>query len=133
MPIDVHPARMRGRTPEQIIADQKEQAAKDKARANAQKAAATDWPVPVKTGDTGFAFVAPMPADTRTEIQKYVDEIAPANIVGRMVKFSKDGKFVTADDDEPIDEAALATLRPRFPLLAGGWHWAPIRKVTDAT
>ena len=42
MPIDTHPARMRGRTPEQIMAQQKEDAAKERARvANAQTAAAT--------------------------------------------------------------------------------------------
>jgi hypothetical protein len=60
-------------------------------------------PVPAKSGDTAVATPAP---DTRTAVQKYIDEIAPANIVGRMVKFSKDGQFVTADDSEPIDEAA---------------------------
>jgi hypothetical protein len=44
--------------------------------------------------------------DTRTAVQKYIDEIAPANIVGRMVKFSKDSQFVTTDGGEPVDEAA---------------------------
>jgi hypothetical protein len=120
MPIDTHPARARGRTPEEITQAQKEQAAKDKARANASKATASSAKpagavqaitpeVLAETGKlptkatSGTALATP---DSRTEVQKYIDEIAPANIVGRMVKFSKDGKFVTADDDEPIDEAA---------------------------
>ena len=33
---------------------------------------------------------------------RYLDEIAPANIVGRMIKFSKDGKFFTPDDEGEI-------------------------------
>ena len=43
----------------------------------------------------------------RTEAQqeyrsRYLDDIAPASIVGRLAKFTKDGQFVTADDGEPI-------------------------------
>jgi hypothetical protein len=47
---------------------------------------------------------APLPAvpDKRTPVQSYLDEIAPASIVGRMVKFGKDGTFVTSDDGETI-------------------------------
>jgi hypothetical protein len=37
-------------------------------------------------------------------VSRYLDEVAPANIVGRMIKFSKDGKFVTHDDGEEISE-----------------------------
>jgi hypothetical protein len=101
MPIDVHPARMRGRSPEQITAEQKEQAARDKARADARKAAVTN--VPVKTSSASTAVAAP---DTRTNVQRYVDEIAPASIVGRLIKFGKEGVFVTADDSEPVPEMA---------------------------
>jgi hypothetical protein len=39
-------------------------------------------------------------------VQKYLDEIAPASIVGRLIKFSKEGKFVTTDDGEPVNEDA---------------------------
>lgn len=42
--------------------------------------------------------------DTRTPQQTYLDEIAPASLVGRQIKFGKDGRFVTADDSEPIGE-----------------------------
>ena len=44
--------------------------------------------------------------DNRTSVQKYVDEIAPASIVGRLIKFGKEGAFVTADDGEPVPETA---------------------------
>jgi hypothetical protein len=44
--------------------------------------------------------------DNRTPLQIYLDEIAPASVVGRIIKFSKDGKFITADDGEPIAEDA---------------------------
>jgi hypothetical protein len=37
-------------------------------------------------------------------VSRYLDEVAPTNIVGRMIKFSKDGKFVTPDDDGEISE-----------------------------
>ena len=43
--------------------------------------------------------------DSRNAIERYVDEIAPPFLAGRMVKFSKDGKFVFADTDEAIDPA----------------------------
>jgi hypothetical protein len=44
--------------------------------------------------------------DQRDPVQQYLDEVAPASIVGRMIKFSKDGRFVTHDDGEPIAEDA---------------------------
>ena len=46
------------------------------------------------------------PPDSRTEIQKYVDEIAPSGITGRLIKFGKGGVFVFADDGEPVPESA---------------------------
>jgi hypothetical protein len=42
--------------------------------------------------------------DTRTPQQAYLDEIAPSGIVGRMVKWSKDGKFITTDDEEEVSQ-----------------------------
>ena len=38
--------------------------------------------------------------------QRYLDEVAPASIVGRMIKFGKDGTFTTTDDGEPIASTA---------------------------
>ena len=95
-------AKRRSRTPEEIVAEQKCQAEKDTA---ARKAAAASS-VPAKAVTAASTTVTTPAPDTRTEAERYVDEIAPASIVGRMIKFSKDGQFVTADDDEPVDEAA---------------------------
>lgn len=83
-------------TPEEIITEQKRIAEAAKPRANAV--------VPARVA-AGTAVTTPAP-DTRTAVQKYIDEIAPANIVGQMVKFSKDSQFVTTDGGEPVDEAA---------------------------
>jgi hypothetical protein len=85
MPIDVHPKR-KGRTPEEVTAEQKRQAAARNVPAVAAKAG-----TPVA-----------MPPDNRSEVEKYVDEIAPSAIAGQMVKFSKDGKFVVSETDEEI-------------------------------
>jgi hypothetical protein len=105
MSIETHPLsgiRRRGRTPEAIVADQKAQAAKEKT----QKAKAA---VPAKAAPTNTP-VKPAAAvaipDNRTEVQKYLDEIAPAGIAGRLIKFTKEGVFATADDGEPVPEAA---------------------------
>ena len=63
------------RTPEEIITQQKA----DAARALATRPAATP-PAVV--------------ADKRSDVEKYVDEIAPSMIAGKLIKFSKEGKFV---------------------------------------
>jgi hypothetical protein len=80
-------------TPEQIKAAQVKRADKDLAAVKAK------LPALATNGGTAVA-----PPDTRTSVQRYVDDIAPANIVGRMIKFGKSGTFITADDDEVIDE-----------------------------
>jgi hypothetical protein len=80
-------------TPEQIKAQQNRQAEADRSAIQAN--------LPAKT--TGTAVAAP---DSRTVVQKYLDEISPASIVGRMVKFTKNGEFVTSDDDTVIGEDA---------------------------
>jgi hypothetical protein len=107
MPIDVHPRR--GRSPEEITKEQKAQAEKDKAekdkaRVNAQKTVMATAVMPAKP-DTATA-VATLAPDTRTPEQRYLDEIAPAAITGRLIKFGKEGTFVTADDGEPVPEGA---------------------------
>ena len=58
-------------------------------------------------------------ADNREYRQRYLDEVAPASIVGRMVKFSKEGKFVTSDDDQEIPEDAEFTVLAEETLI--GW------------
>jgi hypothetical protein len=42
--------------------------------------------------------------DNRPYVARYLDDLAPSSTVGRILKFSKDGRFVTADDDSPISE-----------------------------
>ena len=58
------------------------------------------------SGTAGMAAKRPSPAvaanDQRDLVQRYLDEVAPASIVGRMIKFGKEGQFVTPDDGEPI-------------------------------
>jgi hypothetical protein len=67
-----------GRTPEQVLEQQKRAADK----------------LPAVKTTTAVAV--------QDSHQKYLDLIAPATIVGRLIKFDKSGKFITADDDAPI-------------------------------
>jgi hypothetical protein len=84
-------------TPEQIRAEQKRQAEKG-------TPALEIVSVPATVVTAGTAVEAP---DNRTSVQRYIDEIAPpGSIVGRLVRFSKEGRFVTSDDDAPVDEKA---------------------------
>jgi hypothetical protein len=48
----------------------------------------------------------PAAADNRSYRERYLDQVAPSSIVGRMIKFSKDGVFVTADDIAEVPEDA---------------------------
>jgi hypothetical protein len=112
MPIDVHPKRQ-GRTPEEIIAQQKadaaqqrqQQAGRPSRRVSVPPAAAATPPASVPVKVTA-AVPATSVVDTRTPQQRYIDEVAPSSIVGRLVKFSKDGCFVTADDGAAVDDSA---------------------------
>jgi hypothetical protein len=49
----------------------------------------------------GTALTVP---SNKTAVSAYLDEIAPSGIVGRMIKFDKNGEFVTSDDDGKIGE-----------------------------
>jgi hypothetical protein len=79
-----------GPTPEEVIAEQRRVAEQHKAQLPAKVEASRSVDLP----------------DGRSAAQRYVDEQAPANIVGRMIRFGKDARFITSDDDEPIDETA---------------------------
>jgi hypothetical protein len=115
----------RPRSPEQIITQQRADADRDRERAAARpkppaQSTAAAQPKPAAQPTQGeildrFAkgpSQAIVPAgkrevavpDGRTAHDQYLDEIAPASIVGRMIKFSKDGRFVTHDDGEPIPD-----------------------------
>jgi hypothetical protein len=76
-------------TPEQIRARQKADA--DTARIKAA--------LPAVAANTAIA--AP---DNRTDVQRYVDDVAPASIAGRVIRFNKDGHFITPDDDTVIGD-----------------------------
>jgi hypothetical protein len=81
-------------TPEQIRAEQKARAERDSAAVKAN--------LPAPAASTAIAT-----PDSRDNVQRYLDEVAPSSIVGRMAKFSgKEGHFATNDDGEPIDENA---------------------------
>lgn len=85
-------------TVDQIRAQQMAQADADRA---ATKAALTSNG-PLMPAKAASILPAAMPPDNRTAVQKYLDDIAPASIVGRLAKFGKDGQFETADDGEKI-------------------------------
>ena len=57
--------------------------------------------LPAVTNGNGTALAVP---DNRTSVQAYLDDISPASIVGRMIKFNKEGKYVTTDDNEAIGD-----------------------------
>jgi len=89
------------RSPAEILAEQghgRSHAAEKKAGAVAP--AQTTLPVVVEHKAALLAT-----PDTRTPVQAYLDEVAPASIVGRMIKFDgKEGKYFTADDEEILDD-----------------------------
>jgi hypothetical protein len=78
-------------TPEQVIAEQNRRAAKAKAEETAL--------VPAQPTSTALAL-----PDTITASQLYIEQNAPTSIVGRLIKFSKDGVFTTPDDGEPVSD-----------------------------
>jgi hypothetical protein len=76
-------------TPQQIQKEQTRLLEADKARANVPSTVEAKLPVV---------------HDNRSSVQRYLDDVSPVSIVGRMVKFTKDGKFVTTDDNAEISE-----------------------------
>src|SRR5262245_15762917 len=126
-PIETHPlsgTRRRGRTPEEITAQQKEDAAHAKRKRRFVPLGAThedggvihapSVPAPAQPSPPGTPGTAVAPAqpvavaipDNRSDVQRYLDGIAPAGIAGRLIKFTKEGVFATAADGEPAPEAA---------------------------
>jgi len=88
-------------TPAQIAAEQKRMAEIGTAR---QAAALPKAPAESAPAKNDAGAVAILDNDNRDPVRRYIDEIAPASIVGRMIKFGKEGKFVTHDDGEAISE-----------------------------
>jgi hypothetical protein len=87
--------------------------------------AATDPTAPPAKPPLASTAVAPTTntavtvPDARTPQQAYLDEIAPAAIVGRLIKFGKEGTFITADDGEPVAEDVDFTVLADQTLI--GW------------
>lgn len=42
--------------------------------------------------------------DNRTSVDRYLDDVAPATMVGRQIKSTKEHVFATADDGEPVGD-----------------------------
>ena len=61
--------------------------------------------IPPKTSESAVPAVRDDRAD-RPYYTRYLDEVAPASIAGRMIKFSREGDFVTSDDGQPIADGA---------------------------
>ena len=78
------------RTSKQVLADQQRQADRDRALKPAQAVA------PIRA--------VPAIPDNRSAREKYLDEVAPSGVVGRLIKFSKEGKFTFADTGETVSE-----------------------------
>jgi hypothetical protein len=92
-----------------VLAQQKADAARERAaKATAAKprddlAAALDA---AKEPAVATASTTMVVSDGRTPREVYLDEVAPAAIVGRLIKFGKEGAFITNDDEAEIPEEA---------------------------
>jgi hypothetical protein len=66
---------------------------------------------------------APVPAVREQYAQdyrsRYLDEVAPSGVVGRLIKFSKDGTYITTDDEKEVPEGAEFILLADDTLV--GW------------
>lgn len=80
-----------------------------------QAPAATPEPAPVPAPAAAREIVPTTPENYR---QRYLDEVAPSGIAGRLIKF-KEGKYITTDDEKEVPEGS------EFILLADdtvvGW------------
>jgi hypothetical protein len=88
-------------TSKQVLKAQEQQA--DRERQQRQKPAAQPKPGPQSTAVAAKPVeTRPAVPDTRTSLERYVDEIAPSFIVGQLMKFSKEGKHVVTGTGEEI-------------------------------
>jgi hypothetical protein len=89
----------RGPTPQQINEQQRKDAERDRQRkADAERERQKSQALTTKPPT---AVTAP---DTRTSVQRYLDEVAPATMVGRQIKSTKEHVFATSDDGEPVTD-----------------------------
>jgi hypothetical protein len=95
--------RPRPRPAQQVLDQQKADAERDRQ----QRAAPPAKPAPTTTVTPTQkpALPAEMPPDNRTPLDRYLDDIAPTSIVGRLVGFDgKDKQYVYKDDGTPIPD-----------------------------
>jgi hypothetical protein len=123
MPYEPRP---RPRPTKSVLDEQKQTAER---RAAAAKAATTPSQAPAKPvamevapTDKPAALPAQMPPDTRTSVQRYLDEVAPATLIGRRISGSKEHVFVTPDDGEPVPDD-VDFVAPCDRVLVGHIHF----------
>jgi hypothetical protein len=88
---------IRPRTTDQVLRQQQQDAERDRAQlapTQAENRAAV-------ARSTSTALTAPA---ARLALDRYLDDIAPASVTGRMLKFNKAGQYVTADDGTVIGD-----------------------------
>jgi hypothetical protein len=99
----------------QVLAEQKQVAAKEIAQRKAALPATPATSVPAKTATTAVA----MP-DSRTAAEVYADNVSPSFMPGPLVKFDgKEGHFVLASSDEKLDP--MRRYIARLPDMWVGW------------
>jgi hypothetical protein len=91
-------------TPAEIGARQKADAERARQQKAAMQARHLAQPATEVVPVAKPALPATAPPDNRTPVQRWQDDVAPASIVGRMIKFGKDGAFVTPDDGTAITD-----------------------------
>ena len=88
---------------------------------NRELVAARQAQAPLTPKPTPAALVTPKTAAEYNKDYRlrYLDEVAPSGIAGRLIKFTKDGDYITTDDEQAIPANA------EFVLLADdtqiGW------------
>jgi hypothetical protein len=94
--------------------------AKQDALPRGSTASQAEADVAVKTKATVPAVTKPQPVttpDNRPYTARYLDEVSPASMVGRMLKFNgKDGRFLTPDDGQEVPGARRGHCRLRAKL-----------------
>jgi hypothetical protein len=93
------------RTSAQVLAEQKAQAAREIAAAK-NKTAPPAAPAPTVPPVVAKPSLPAVPGG-RTSVQRYLDEVDPASIVGTMVKFSKEAGYIRADTEEAISDQTI--------------------------
>ena len=102
-------------TSAQVLAEQKQMAAKKLAQRKAEPSAAPPIPVPAKA--TTVALQVP---DNRTTAEVYADNVSPSFMPGPLVKFDgKEGQFILASSGEPLD--TMKRYIARLPDMWIGW------------